>query len=928
MVVINEDDYDHIAHYGTPRHSGRYPWGSGGNDPNSSEHGPRHPDDPSGHHPSNPIPNNAHFLDYVENMKRQGLSEVDIAKGVGLSVAQLRAKKSIARSEEKLAQIAEAQRLKYDKSMSNTAAAAQMGIPESTFRTLLDPSAKERALAYRNTADMLKSAVDKHKFIDVGTGVPNYLNISDEKLRASIAILEVEGYQVHPVNLRTVAGFDTKMKVLVPPGVDRKEAWSNRHNIKQLNQVTADGGESYSTILPPLSINPRRVAIRYGDEGGKQQDGMIHVREGVPDLSLGGKRYAQVRVLVGDTHYMKGMAIYKEGLPDGVDIVFNTNKARTGNKKDALKPLEPDPDFPFGSVIKRQIQDNPGTANAKVTSAMNIVNEQGDWINWNRNISAQALSKQDPRVIKNQLDLTFEQRKTEFDSIMALTNPTVRKKLLESFADSTDAASVHLKAAGFERQNWHVILPIESLKPHEVYAPNYRDGEEVVLIRYPHGGTFEIPHLVVNNKNREARKAIGTKDVMDAIGIHHEVAEKLSGADFDGDTVLVIPNEDRKIKATASLERLKGFDPKERYRLPEGQKFQGNKQHLMGDVSNLITDMTIKGAPHSEIVRAVMHSMVVIDAEKHDLNYKQSAMDFNIKELKVKYQGGPRAGAATLISRAKSEERVPDRKLRLQGQGGPIDPVTGAKVFVPTQATITTKSGAKAPKMIKSRKLAETEDATTLLSGPFPIGDPRNVGTPRERLYAGHSNKLKTLANSARLSWLSTPTPKKVASAAKVYATEVSSLDAKLNAAIKRRPLERQAQVIASQAISAKRQANPSMTAEQLKKVKFQEQRIARSRMGLTQTDIKITDKEWAAIQAGAISNHKLEQILAKADMQIVREHATPKNQQVMTTTMTTRVREMLAAGYTQAEAAQTVGVSVATLNRALTPSKDEEEED
>lgn len=927
-MVIDEDDYDHVAHYGTPRHSGRYPWGSGDNDPSSSDHGTRNPDDPTGHSSSNPIPNNAHFLDYVENMKRQGVPEKDIAKGVGMTVAQLRAKKTIVKAEEKQAMITEAQRLKYDKGMSNVAGAKQMGIPESSFRALLEPSAMERATAYRNTADMLKAAVDQHKFVDVGTGVPNYLNISDEKLRASIAILEVDGYQVHPVNIRQVAtGLDTKMKVLVPPGVSQKEAWENRFNIKQLDQVTSDGGVSYSGILPPLSIDPKRIAIRYGSEGGKQNDGVIYVREGVPDVALGGKRYAQVRVLVGGTHYMKGMAIYKEGLPDGVDLVFNTNKEKKASKLDALKKIEPDPDFPFGSVIKRQVKENEGTPHEKVTSAMNIVNEQGDWINWNRNISAQALSKQDPRIAKHQLDMTYDVRKTDYDSIMALTNPTVKKKLLETFADSTDAAAVHLKAAGFDRQNWHVILPIESIKPHQVYAPNYKEGETVALIRYPHGGTFEIPELTVNNRNREAKKAFGDH-ALDAIGIHHTVAEKLSGADFDGDTVLVIPNNDRKIKVSASLERLKGFDAKEKYKLPEGEKFKGNKQHLMGDVSNLITDMTLRGAPHSEIVRAVMHSMVVIDAEKHDLNHKQSAIDFGIKELKATYQGSAKAGASTLISRAKSEIRVPDQKLRLQGQGGPIDPVTGAKVWVPTGAKRTDKFGNKVDKTVKSKKLAETDDANTLLSGPFPAGNPQNKGTPMERLYADHSNKLKSLANEARLSWLKTPPLKQNASAKKAYATEVESLDAKLNRAQKRRPLERQAQIIANQAISAKRQANPNLDGDQLKKIKFQEQRQARARMGLTDTDIVIEDKEWDAIQAGAISNHKLEQILAKADMDRVRELATPKSQQVMTVSMKTRAHEMLAQGYPQVDVAGMLGVSVSTLNRSLIPSPDEEEED
>ena len=107
---------------------------------------------------------------------------------------------------------------------------------------------------------------------------------------------------------------------------------------------------------------------------GNAADGVIYVREGVNDLSLGGSRYAQVRIQVGDSHYLKGMAVYKEDMPDGVDLLFNTSKSDSGNKLDAMKKLETvqhQPNNPFGSNIRRQIKDDDG----KVTSAMNIVNE-------------------------------------------------------------------------------------------------------------------------------------------------------------------------------------------------------------------------------------------------------------------------------------------------------------------------------------------------------------------------------------------------------------------------------------------------------------------------------------------------------------------------------------------------------------------------
>lgn len=63
-----------------------------------------------------------------------------------------------------------------------------------------------------------------------------------------------------------------------------------------------------------------------------------------------------------------------------------------------------------------------------------------------------------------------------------------------------------------------------------------------------------------------------------------------------------------------------------------------NTQKHTEDISNLITDMASAGASDSEIARAVRHSLVIIDAEKHKLDYKQSEIDNGISELKKKYQ--------------------------------------------------------------------------------------------------------------------------------------------------------------------------------------------------------------------------------------------------------------------------------------------------
>lgn len=879
MTIIPEENY--LAHYGILRKSGRYPWGSGGPEKAS----------------------NKSFLGYVAQLQKEGLSEAQIAEGMGINTTQLRAAKSIARNEERQNDINTAEKYKA-KGMSNVAIAERMGKPEATIRSLLAPGAKDSADILLSTSTMLKGQIESKKYIDIGTGVENQLGISQTKLSTAVAVLQEEGYKVHYLKVTQLGtGKQTTVKVLTAPNVPYSEVSANRANIKQIQSFSEDGGRSYVGIQTPLSVSSKRVGIRYAEDGGADSDGVIHVRPGVPDISLGSARYAQVRIAVDGSHYLKGMAMYKDDLPDGVDLVFNTNKKNTGNKLDAMKAMKDDPDNPFGAVVRQKI--NPKTG--KVESAMNIVNEEGDWDRWSKNLSSQMLSKQSPSLAKQQLDMTYEKKVREFDDIMTLTNPAVRKKLLESYSDSVDSASVHLKAAALPRQRSNVILPINSLSEKEIYAPNFRDGEKVVLVRYPHGGVFEIPELTVNNRHPQARRALG--NAQDAVGINSKVAERLSGADFDGDTVLVIPNNKRQVKTSPALDGLKGFDPQRSYPAYEGMKVMTarTKAIQMGEVSNLITDMTIHGATHQELARAVRHSMVVIDAEKHKLNWKQSAIDNGIPQLKAKYQGGRRAGAATLISRARSETNVPERKARPAKEGGAIDKVTGQKRFVSTGATYVDNKGRTVVRTIKSTKLAEVQDAHTLSSG-----------TPIEKVYADHSNRLKDLANKARRIAVNTKPIPYSPSAKLAYQKEVSSLRSKLNIAQLNRPLERQSQLLANAIVQAKKDANPNMEPSDLKKIQGLALAEARARTGAGKQRIQISPQEWAAIQAGAVSNNTLLQILDNADLDVVKELATPRVKIKMTDVKTNRAKAMIAAGYTQAEIADAIGVSLSTLKEAL----------
>ena len=578
-----------------------------------------------------------------------------------------------------------------------------------------------------------------------------------------------------------------------------------------------------------------------------------------------------------------------------------------------FRSIKDDPDNPFGSLIKEHggqsyYIDKDG--NEKL-SLINKRAEEGDWGEWSDHLPSQFLSKQSMTLINKQLGLATADKVAEYDEICALTNPTVKKTLLKSFADDCDSAAVHLQAAALPRQKYQVILPLTTIKDTEVYAPNYKNGEQVALIRYPHGGTFEIPVLTVNNKQPEGKKVLGNTP-KDAIGINSKVAERLSGADFDGDTVMVIPTGGKiKITSTHPLKGLEGFDPKEKYgpdSTTQPYKRMKNTQTEMGKVSNLITDMTLKGATEDELARAVRHSMVVIDAEKHNLDYKRSEQDNGIASLKKKYQGRVedgkyKEGAATLISRAKSEVSVPKRK------GSPTINEDGSLSYKTADdlTYVDKKTGKTKTRTQASTQMAEAKDARTLSSG-----------TPQEEAYASYANKMKSLANQARKEMVSTGKIPYSASAKAAYQNEVDSLNAKLNVALKNAPRERQAQVIANATVTAKKQANPDMTNAEIKKANQQALTAARKQVGAERKPVVITDREWEAIQAGAISESKLTQILNNADIDSLRQRATPRATTTLSTAKQNKIASMSASGYSTSEIAEALGISTSTVSKYL----------
>lgn len=899
-----------LEHYGTKRHSGRYPWGSG----------------------DNPYQHSGDFLSRVEELKKKGLSEKEILETINnslpdeykMGLTEFRTARQKAGHDRKALEYDQIRAMKDD-GLGWKEIGDKLGMSESSVRSKYNNAIGEKASQAEKIAATLKAEVDKKGMIDISEGANQVLGVSESKLDEAAYILEAEyGYQRYGVGIRqpTNTRQQTNITVLAKPEFDQKYAYQHQDQIDSLGDYHSDdGGETFTKLQRPSSLDSSRVAIRYGDEGGLDKDGVMEIRRGVPDLDLGKSHYAQVRILVDGDHYLKGMAVYSDDLPDGVDVMFNTNKPSGTPKMKVLKEAKADPDNPFGAAIKANGQSMYiGDDSKEHLSPINKLKEEGDWDTMSRNVSSQFLSKQPKKLIENQLNLTVADYKAQYDEIMRYDNPTVKKKLLNDFADTVEGTSMTLKASAFPGQSTKVILPINKIKETEAYCPTYENGTRLALIRYPHAGTFEIPIVTVNNKNVSGKRNLGA--IQDAIGINAKVAERLSGADFDGDMVMAIHVTDKvNIKSTRALKALEGFDPKTAYAVPEGNPNnvrlmkKEEKQREMGVISNLITDMTLRGADEDELARAVKHSMVVIDAEKHKLDYKRSERENGIPELKQKWQirvdeeGATHyGGASTLLSRRKQTVRVPERRGSIR-----VDKETGEYIYKESGRTFTD------PKTGKERKaedtvslISETKDARTLSSG-----------TIQENLYADFSNKLKAMANQARKEAVNMKGIQRNPEAAKTYAPEVASLKEKYNNMIANKPKERKAMLIANANIKAKIQEqglDPTIDKKEIKKISSVEMQRARDSVGASgrKSKVTFTDREWEAVQAGAISDNMLTKFLNSSDSDEIVKRAMPKNVAVMTSAKMSKANAMLRSGYSYAEIAKACGVPESTVYSAL----------
>lgn len=1013
---VYDEETISLCHKGTKRHSGRYKWGTG----------------------ENPFQHENWDL-FKSKMKSlngdESLENIQKVFGADYTAADYKKYKQLYKNVQKRNLVDQIKNLKEKgtaqngwQPMGNTEIARYLSertgkkYNESTIRSLIANDEKAGYRLIEQTALDLKEIVDEKGMVDVGKGVEQSLGIPRTRLDSALFALEVAGYHIYKNRIEQSTNKDQRITqtILTVPDKEYKDVYDTA-NVHSLLEYKASGDDEKITakekLKYPISLDSSRVEIRYKEDGGIDRDGTIELRKGVDDISLqdstGNGRtqtYAQVRILVDGDRYLKGMAIYGDDLPKGKDVVFYTNKSKGTPLREVLKETKDDPNDPFGSLISEQNYyiSKDGT---KKQGVINYRAAEGSWEDWSNALPAQFLSKQSKKLAKQQLGEKEKATLNEYKSIMEINNPTIRKYYLNKFAEQCDANAVELKAAALPGQKYQVMIAIPTLKNTEVYAPNFEHGTKLALIRFPHGGTFEIPILTVNNRNKDAKKILGTNP-LDAVGVNSKVAEQLSGADYDGDTVMCIPTHDDKgkvrISNRAPLEGLIGFDPKISYGYSkketvlelnketgkkekvthyydeQGDEYplldEAYKQKQMGIVSNLISDMTLANATPDELERAVKHSMCVIDATKHHLNYKKSEAENDIKSLKIKYQNG--GGVSTLITRAKSEYSEPKTqgspKINIKGrdyydpskpEGALIykladdlyypkqkynketglttiytedgkkitynkkNPSEAAK-YNPTPIGVTSTGKPKYGEIItnadgtityktkmrtqRTTKMAATDDARTLYS---------STTSPYEMevIYGDYANYMKSMANQARKEYATTKGTGYNPTAAKVYAKERSSLMVKVNNAVKNAPIEREAQRLTisevnSKIAKAEKAGNP-LSNDDIKKASQKALTKYRQELGsVSRRDryIPITDNEWEAIQAGAIAESTLNTILNNTDPDDLRERATPGNKKEITNAIIARIQSMSNQGLTNSDIAIKLGISTSTVSKYL----------
>lgn len=732
FAFFDDESDEFLEHHGTPHagsvpHSGRYAWGSG----------------------ETPFQREQGFYERVQYLKatHPGITNVELAAKLGIvsrfgknkgqpSSSEFQKRYTAAKNAKEWETISEARRLR-DSGMGWTDIAKTMGLSgESAARALLKKERLEKLDNYYASADALKTYVDKYKYVDISSGVETFFGFNENRFSNMVRMLEDRGYVKSTIKVdQMTTDNKTTITVLSPPGTEYADVVENKYDIRfpfQENKIIDIRGDITALGLGHVEcVDSSRIQVAWDSP----MDGTIELRRGVPDISLGPKDYAQVRIGVDGVAYLKGMAIYADDLPPGIDIRFNTNKKEgtplydtsDPDAKQVFKLMKTkadgsvDWDNPFGSTIDRdsdimtttkEYLDSDGIVRQ---SAINVVREEGDWLDWKRTVPSQVLSKNSVPLAERQLDLTLKQKQAEFAEIMSVDNNAVKQKLLIAFADKCDSSAVNLKAAPFRGQQTCVLLCDPDLPDDECYCPSLPTGTRVALVRCPFSGPWECPELTVNNESKTSQRIL-PKTAIDAICINKGRLNQMSGADTDGDHALVIPitSEVQLRTMKDTLHQLKDFDTKDAYPGYKGMRKikHQTQQNEMGKVTNLITDMFMQEAPLDDIARAVKYSMVIIDSEKHNLDWRRCKKEMGIDDLKRKYQLTPegKTGAGTIVSRAKSPRNVNERD-DWRPSSKSIDPITGKKIYNYTEATYDKgKLNLKSVTLTDGRKVSLTYD--------------------------------------------------------------------------------------------------------------------------------------------------------------------------------------------------------------------------
>ena len=296
-----QEALDELYHYGTLRRSGRYPWGSG-------------------EHPCQRLGN---FYSEYKRLMDAGVSGEEMAKQLNMSTSQIRARVAYYQDAKTLMNLTKCIEMS-EQGKSNVAIAKELGISEGAVRSLIKKDKESRTDSMIMTMMAIKDCVDQHRYVDVGDGVDANMNITKTKLDQAVLNLTDEGYKLYSdIHVKQGgSGNYTTRKVLAAPDVTKKEVYEHVGDVYNIDSRAEDVGDKteFKKPEPPVNIDSKRITVRYADDPdnpGTDMDGVIELRRGVEDLSLGNAHYAQVRIAVDGKYYAKGMAVYADDLPDG-----------------------------------------------------------------------------------------------------------------------------------------------------------------------------------------------------------------------------------------------------------------------------------------------------------------------------------------------------------------------------------------------------------------------------------------------------------------------------------------------------------------------------------------------------------------------------------------------------------------------------------